>query len=89
MSTKNVSLIGRAVWPAIGNIYTNVLFYYLDEEETDPCTVLYMKYLKGWFHERQTYFLIFLNPDESSQEFIFEYLLKGISKQRLIISSQI
>ena len=28
MSTKNVSLIGRAVWPAIGNIYTNVLFYY-------------------------------------------------------------
>ena len=28
VSTKNFSPIGLAVWPAIGNIYTNVLFYY-------------------------------------------------------------
>ena len=33
MSTKNVSPIGPAVWPAIGN---NVLFYYIDN--------FYMKY---------------------------------------------
>ena len=30
MSKKNFSPIGPAVWPAIGNIYTNVLFYYID-----------------------------------------------------------
>ena len=30
VSTKNFRPIGPAVWPAIGNIYTNVLFYYLD-----------------------------------------------------------
>ena len=31
MSTKKISLIGLAVWAAIGNIYiyTNVLFYYV------------------------------------------------------------
>ena len=27
---KNVSPFDPAVWPAIGNIYTNVLFYYID-----------------------------------------------------------
>ena len=30
MSTKNFSPIGPAVWPVIGNIYINVLFYYID-----------------------------------------------------------
>ena len=30
MSSKNVSPFGPAVWPDIGNIYTNVLFYYID-----------------------------------------------------------
>ena len=29
MSTKKFSLFGPAVWLAIGNIYTNVLFYYI------------------------------------------------------------
>ena len=29
VSTKNFSPIGPAVWPTIGNIYTNVLFYYI------------------------------------------------------------
>ena len=28
--SKNVSPFGPAVWPVIGNIYTNVLFYYID-----------------------------------------------------------
>ena len=32
VSTKNFSPINLAVWPAIGNIYTNVLFYYIDNE---------------------------------------------------------
>jgi len=27
---QNFSPIGPAVWPAIRNIYTNVLFYYID-----------------------------------------------------------
>ena len=30
VSTKNVSPFGPAVWPAKGNIYTNVLFYYIN-----------------------------------------------------------
>ena len=30
VSTKNFSPFGPAVWPARGNIHTNVLFYYLD-----------------------------------------------------------
>ena len=30
VSTKNFSPIGPVVWPAIGNIYTNVLFNYID-----------------------------------------------------------
>jgi len=30
VSTKNFSPIGPAVWPAIRNIYTNVSFYYID-----------------------------------------------------------
>ena len=30
VSKKNFIPIGPAVWPAIGNIYTNVLFYYID-----------------------------------------------------------
>ena len=30
MSTKIFSPIGSAVWPAIRNIYTNVLFYIID-----------------------------------------------------------
>ena len=28
--SKNVSPFGPAIWPAIGNIYTNVLFYFID-----------------------------------------------------------
>ena len=32
MSTKNFSPIGPAVWPAIGNIYMTVLFYYIEED---------------------------------------------------------
>ena len=28
--SKNVSPFGPAVWPALGNIYTNVLFYCID-----------------------------------------------------------
>ena len=35
VSTKNVSPIGPAVWPAIGNIYTNVLFYYKEYGVTE------------------------------------------------------
>ena len=27
---KNVNPFGQAVWPVIGNMYTNVLFYYID-----------------------------------------------------------
>ena len=31
VSLKNVRPFGPAVWPAIGNIYRNVLFYYIDD----------------------------------------------------------
>ena len=32
MSTKNLSPLGLAAWPAIGNIYTNdFLFYYIED----------------------------------------------------------
>ena len=30
VSTKKFNPFDPAVWPAIGNIYTNVLFYYID-----------------------------------------------------------
>jgi len=30
VSTKNFSPFGSAVWPSIRNIYMNVLFYYID-----------------------------------------------------------
>ena len=29
--SKNISPFGSAVWPAIRNIYKNVLFYYIDK----------------------------------------------------------
>ena len=32
MSTKNVSPFGPAVWPAVDNIFINVLFYCLEED---------------------------------------------------------
>ena len=31
--TKHFSPIGPAVWPAIGDKYTNVLFYYIDKND--------------------------------------------------------
>ena len=30
--SKNISPFALAVWPAIGNMYTNVLFYYIEED---------------------------------------------------------
>ena len=33
--SKNVSSFGPAVYPAIGNIYTNVLFYSIDNNYTN------------------------------------------------------
>ena len=31
--TTNISPFGPALWPARGNIYMNVLFYYIEDEE--------------------------------------------------------
>ena len=39
MSTKNFNPSGPAVWPAIGNIYTNVLFYFIDSNVVQPSRV--------------------------------------------------
>ena len=33
VSTKNVSPFGPVVWPATGNIYPNVLFYYKEDKQ--------------------------------------------------------
>ena len=44
VSTKKLSPFGAAVWPARGNIYTNALFYYIDDIECRLSTVQFYRY---------------------------------------------
>ena len=47
VSTKNFSPIGPAVWPAIGNIYTIVLFYYIDLAHWKFCIASVKSWIEG------------------------------------------
>jgi len=51
--SQNVSPFGPAVWPAIGNIYGNVLFYYIDDLESNILIILKINYFQlrsgHWF----------------------------------------
>ena len=66
--TKNFSPFGPAVWPALGNTYKNVLFYYIDNHNSDIIILIMITwflynnnniYIKtAWFRiEQFTYIL--------------------------------
>ena len=51
--SQNVSPFGPAVWSAIRKIYGNVLFYYIDDLETNILIILKINYFQlrsgHWF----------------------------------------